>query len=277
MLAEGPIALAEVQAYVYAAKRGIAIAAKDLGHSDLAAKLRSEAERLRHRFAEAFWSDELGMFALALDGGKLQCRVRSSNAGQCLFTGIASRPQALRTMESLLAPELSSGWGIRTIASNEKLYNPMSYHNGSIWPHDNALIAFGCRDLPQKELALRTLTSLLDLSLFVDSHRLPELICGFPRRPGKGPTLYPVACAPQAWAAGAVFMTLQACLGLSIDARESKIHLYHTALPVSLQRVEIRNLNVGAASLDLAFERYTDSVGINVLRRTGNVEILSVR
>jgi len=277
MLAGGPIALAEVQAYVYAAKRGIATAAKDLGHSDLAAKLRTEAERLRHRFAEAFWSDELGMFALALDGEKLQCRVRSSNAGQCLFTGIASRPHALRTMESLLVPELSSGWGIRTIASSEKLYNPMSYHNGSIWPHDNALIAFGCRDLPQKELALRTLTSLLDLSLFVDSHRLPELICGFPRRPGKGPTLYPVACAPQAWAAGAIFMTLQACLGLSIDARESKIHLYHTALPASLQRVEIRNLNVGAASLDLAFERYTDSVGINVLRRTGNVEILSVR
>jgi glycogen debranching enzyme len=277
MLVEGPIALAEVQAYVYAAKRGLAIVAKDLGHYDLANKLASETDRLRHRFAEAFWSDELGMFALALDGEKRQCRVRSSNAGQCLFTGIVPRPYALRTLESLLTPELSSGWGIRTIASDEKRYNPMSYHNGSVWPHDNALIAFGCKDMPEKDLALRTLTSLLDLSLFVDQHRLPELICGFPRRPGKGPTLYPVACAPQAWAAGAVYMTLQACLGLSVYARESKIHLYHTALPESLQRVEIRHLKVGAASLDFALERYTDSVGINILRRTGNVEILAQR
>lgn len=276
-LAAGPIALAEVQAYVYAAKQGISTAAEDLGHHDLAAKLRSQAERLRHQFAEAFWSDELGMFALALDGNKRQCRVRSSNAGQCLFSGIAARPHKLRTMESLLLPELSSGWGIRTIASDERRYNPMSYHNGSVWPHDNALIAFGCKDAPEKDLPLRILTSLLDLSLFADLHRLPELICGFARHAGKGPTLYPVACAPQAWAAGAVFMTLQACLGLSILARESKIHLYHSALPASLRRVEIRNLRVGTASLDLAFERYSDSVGINILRRTGNIEILAQR
>ncbi|NUQ29190.1 MAG: amylo-alpha-1,6-glucosidase [Acidobacteriaceae bacterium] len=276
-LAEGPLALAEVQAYVYAAKLGISLVAEDLGQHDLADKLRAEAGTLRHRFSEFFWSDELGMFALALDGEKRQCRVRSSNAGQCLFTGIASATQASQIMESFLAPELSSGWGIRTIASDEKRYNPMSYHNGSIWPHDNALIAFGCKDMPEKELALRTLTSLLDMSLFVDQHRLPELICGFPRLPGKGPTLYPVACAPQAWAAGAVFMALQACLGLSIDARASKMRLHHTALPASLQRVEIHNLRVGAASLDLAFERYSESVGVNILRRAGNVEILAQR
>jgi glycogen debranching enzyme len=180
-----------------------------------------------------------------------------------------------RSIESLLSPSFFSGWGIRTIASEEKRYNPMSYHNGSIWPQDNALIALGSRDIREKEVALRVLSGLLDLSLFVDLHRLPELICGFPRRTGKGPTLYPVACAPQAWAAGAVFMALQACLGLSIQAKVSRVCLYHTALPAALERVEIRNLQVGSSSLDIAFERYAETVGVNVLRRTGDVEILA--
>jgi len=153
----------------------------------------------------------------------------------------------------------------------------MSYHNGSIWPHDNALIAFGCKDRIDKTPALKILGGLLDLSLFVDLHRLPELICGFSRRKGKGPTLYPVACAPQAWAAGAVFMVLQSCLGLSIHASDSHIVLRHTALPECLQRVELRNLRVGNAEIDLAFERYSHSVGIELLRRQGDIRILGVR
>ena len=274
-LANAPIALCEVQAYVYAARNGIADVAEDLGHPDLATSLRTQAEDLRNKFSAAFWSDELGMFALALDGKKRQCRVRSSNAGQCLFSGIASSSQTIRTNESLLSPGLFSGWGIRTIATEEKRYNPMSYHNGSVWPHDNAMIAFGARDLREKDIALKTLSSLLDLSLFVDLHRLPELICGFPRRPGKGPTLYPVACSPQAWSAGAVFMILQSCLGLSISAKDSRLQLYHTALPEALKRVEIRNLRIRDAVIDIAFERYAETVGINVLRRSGNVEILA--
>ena len=276
-LANGPIALCEVQAYVYAAKNGIAEVAKDLGHLELASRLRIQAEDLRRKFSEAFWCGQLGMFALALDGNKLQCRVRSSNAGQCLFSGIASRPQAIRTMESLLSPAAFSGWGIRTIATDETRYNPMSYHNGSVWPHDNALIAFGARDFREKEIALKVLSGVLDLSLFVDLHRLPELICGFPRRLGKGPTLYPVACAPQAWSAGAVFMILQACLGLSIHAKESQLRLYHTALPPALGRVEIRNLHIGDAIIDIAFERYAETVGVNVLRRSGDVGILALK
>jgi glycogen debranching enzyme len=274
-LVEGPIALCEVQAYVYAAKSGIAEVAEALGDAELAIRLQAQAEDLRKKFSELFWSDELGMFALALDGKKQPCRVRSSNAGQCLFSGIASPSQAVRTMESLMAPEFFSGWGIRTIAANEKRYNPMSYHNGSVWPHDNALIAFGSKNHREKELALRVLSGLFDLSLFVDLHRLPELICGLPRRPGKGPTLYPAACAPQAWAAGAVFMALQACLGLTINARESRIYLYHTTLPEALRQVEIRNLMVGSSVLDLAFERYAETVGVNIPKRTGNVEILT--
>jgi glycogen debranching enzyme len=276
-IAVAPIALCEVQAYVYAAKNGIARVAESLGFSDLASSLRVQAEELRTKFSSAFWSDELGMFSIALDADKRQCRIRSSNAGQCLFSGIASKAQTIRAIESLLSPDIFSGWGIRTTATEEQRYNPMSYHNGSVWPHDNAMIAFGARDLKKKELALKILTGLLDLSIFVDLRRLPELICGFPRRPGKGPTLYPVACAPQAWSAGAVFMTLQACLGLSISAKESRLNLYYTALPEALGRVEIRNLRIHDSVIDIAFERYEETVGVNVLRRTGDVEIHALK
>jgi glycogen debranching enzyme len=180
-------------------------------------------------------------------------------------------------MESLLLASAFSGWGIRTITTEENRYNPMSYHNGSVWPHDNAMIAFGARDRREKEIALKVLSGMLDLSLFVDSRRLPELICGFPRRPGKGPTLYPVACSPQAWSAGAVFMVLQACLGLSIHAKESRLRLFHTALPEALARVEIRNLRMRNCVIDISFERYAETVGVNVLRRSGDVEILDLK
>lgn len=275
-LAVGPIALCEVQAYVYAAKNGIATVAADLGHKDLSDRLRAQASELRSKFQSTFWSDELGMFALALDGEKRQCQVRSSNAGQCLFSGIASDKQFLSISDALLSPAFFSGWGVRTLVRAESRYNPMSYHNGSMWPHDNALIALGSLRKREKDLALRITSGLLDLSSEVMFHRLPELICGFGRRPGKGPTLYPVACSPQAWAAGSVFMLLQACLGLEIRASESRIFLHHSALPEKVQHIQIRNLMVGKASVDLAFERYADSVSINVLRRSGDVEIVAM-
>lgn len=271
-----PIALCEVQGYVFAAKEGIADVAAALGFDRQSAALRIQARQLQKRFQKAFWSDELSMFALALDGEKKPCLVRSSNAGQCLFTGIAPPALAERTTETLLAPNFFSGWGLRTIATGEKRYNPMSYHNGSVWPHDNALIALGLKDSKDKRLALRVLEGLLDLSVFVELHRLPELICGFARGPGKGPTLYPVACSPQAWASGAVFMTLQACLGLSIDARESRIYLSHTALPEALPHVRIRNLKIGEACVDLGLRRQEHRVAVDVLRRTGDIEIVSL-
>jgi glycogen debranching enzyme len=276
-LAVGPIALCEVQAYVYAAKNGIAAVAADLGYEELADRLRAQATELRAKFQSMFWSDELGMFALALDGEKKQCQVRSSNAGQCLFSGIASDEQYSSISSALLSPDFFSGWGVRTLLRGERRYNPMSYHNGSIWPHDNALIALGARQRRDKELALRITSGLLDLSSEVMFHRLPELICGFGRRPGKGPTLYPVACSPQAWAAGSVFMLLQACLGLEIRASESRIYLHHSALPEKLQHIRIRDLKVGDASVDLACERYADSVSVNIMRRSGEIEIVSMR
>src|SRR5262249_31125702 len=155
------------------------------------------------RFEKTFWCEDLGTYALALDGAKQLCRVRTSNAGHCLFTGIAAPERAVRVARTLLGPESFSGWGVRTLATTEARYNPMSYHNGSIWPHDNALIALGLSRYGLEEEVLQIMNGLFDASLFLDLHRLPELFCGFVRRPGEGPTLYPVACAPQSWAAAA--------------------------------------------------------------------------
>jgi glycogen debranching enzyme len=276
-LARGPIALCEVQSYVYAARDGIATVADDLGNAQMAGRLRAQAAELKQKFSAAFWSPELGMFALALDGDKHPCQVRTSNAGHCLFSGIASEDQRRAVTHELLTQALFSGWGIRTVATGEKRYNPMSYHNGSVWPHDNAMIALGALRGRDKSLALRVMSGLLDLSSHVNLHRLPELICGFARRPGKGPTLYPVACSPQAWAAGSVFMVLQACLGLEIRAREGRICLHYTALPEDFRQFRIRNLRVGSACVDLAFERYNETVGVDIPRRSGDVEIVCLR
>lgn len=273
-IARGPIALCEVQAYVYAAKSKIAAVAAALGFNDTAGALRSEATELACKFENAFWSDDLSMYALALDGEKRPCRVRTSNAGQCLFSGIASAVHAQQTREALLSATMFSGWGVRTLATNEKRYNPMSYHNGSVWPHDNAMVAFGDARTARKKLALGILSGLLDLSIFADLHRLPELICGFSRLPAKGPTLYPVACAPQAWASGAVFLILQSCLGLSIDAEHARIYLHYPELPEALPHIRIRNIRVGDASVDLVFERHAENVAVNILRRQSNIEIV---
>jgi glycogen debranching enzyme len=276
-LAAPPIALCEVQSYVYAAQRGMATVAKGLGDAALVERLNQQAAQLRNKFQSMFWSDDLSMFVLALDGEKRQCKVRSSNAGHCLFSGIASDTQHRAVIEALLSPAFYSGWGIRTIVTNEKRYNPMSYHNGSMWPHDNAVIAWGALREPDKQLPLQVLSGLLDLSAEVTLHRLPELICGFPRRPGKGPTLYPVACAPQAWAAGAVFMVLQACLGLEISALEQRVYLHYPTLPEKLSRVRVFNLSVGDAWLDLSFERHSEGVRVDPVRQTGGVEIVEYR
>ncbi len=274
--AEGPIALCEVQGYVYAAKRAAAMLAKVLGHEARAKELALEAKTLRQRFEDQFWCPDLSTYALALDGRKRRCRVRSSNAGHCLFSGIASRDRARRVAACLTSEASFSGWGIRTIATTEARYNPMSYHNGSVWPHDNALIAAGFARYGLKSEALKILTGLFDASLFFDLHRLPELFCGFPRRPGESPTLYPVSCAPQSWAAGSVLLLLQSCLSLEVRAAERKVVFSNPILPEFLREVQIMGLRVGEASLDLALTRHRDDVGINVLRRDGPVSVVTV-
>ncbi|HLJ94314.1 MAG TPA: amylo-alpha-1,6-glucosidase [Gemmataceae bacterium] len=275
-LAQGPIALCEVQGYVYAARCRAAELAAVLGHADQAQRLLQQARTLQERFTQAFWCEDLGTYALALDGDKRPCRVRSSNAGHCLFTGIASPEQAGSVARVLLRNDSFSGWGIRTLAATEVRYNPMSYHNGSVWPHDNALIAAGLDRYGLKTAALDVLTGLYEASRFVDLHRLPELFCGFVLRPGEGPTLYPVACAPQSWSAAAVFLLLQAALGLQVRSTEARICFQHPLLPESLKEVRICNLKVGEASVDLLLQRHAQHVGINVLRQTGRAEIVVV-
>jgi glycogen debranching enzyme len=274
--AEGPIALCEVQAYVYRAKRAAADMARVLGDHDQADHLLKEADSLQERFERAFWCEELGSYALALDGRGQPCRVRSSNAGHCLYGGIAEQKRGLRTAHTLLGEELFSGWGIRTIATSEARYNPMSYHNGSVWPHDNAIIAVGMAAYGDKQGAMKVLAGIFDASLFIALHRMPELFCGFSRRPGESPTLYPTACSPQAWAAGAGFQLLQACLGLQIDGTRRLVSFDRPVLPPVLERVQIQNLSVGTARLDLVLDRHDSEVAVRVARRVGEVEVVQV-
>lgn len=272
-LAQPPIALAEVQGYVYLARLLAAELSLALGEPERAAALREQASRLRSSFEQVFWSKELGTYAIALDGRKQPCLVRSSNAGQVLWSGIASRRHMQQVAETLLAPHSFSGWGVRTISEGEARYNPMSYHNGSVWPHDNALIAMGLARCGMKDKSLSILGALFDASQFMDQHRLPELYCGFERRPREGPTLYPVACSPQAWASACVFYLLQACLGLSFDAPARRIQFDHPLLPPWLDRVEVRQLRLNDALVDLAFERHEQDVGVNVLHKKGELDV----
>jgi len=275
--AEGPIALCEVQGYVYAAKLAAARIAASLGQPERVQALEREAGQLQERFERTFWCEELGTYALALDGAKRACRVVSSNAGHCLFAGIASAEHAARVARTLTDDASFSGWGIRTIASNERGYNPMSYHNGSVWPHDNSLIAAGFARYGLKDAAAKVLTGLFDAALYFERHRLPELFCGFPRRPGEAPTFYPVACAPQAWAAGAVFLCLQACLGLEVRGPTSTVKFSRPVLPAFVRRMRIDNLRAGDGSVDLLFARRDDDVGISVRRRSGTVHVVTVK
>ena len=243
-LAEGPIALAEVQGYVYSAKLLAARCAKRLGRMQDAHRLKAEADLLAERFDAAFWCPDLGTYALALDGKKQPCRVRSSNAGQVLFTGIARPERALEVGDGLLRPNFFSGWGIRTIANTEARYNPMSYHNGSIWPHDNALIALGLARYGLKRSVERVFKGLFDAATYMEMRRLPELFCGFQRGRGRGPTLYPVACSPQAWASATPFTLIEASLGLQFDPAANEIRLHNPSLPSFLDEVVLRNLHL---------------------------------
>jgi glycogen debranching enzyme len=272
-LAEGPIALAEVQGYVFAGKRLIARCARRIGKAELARKLETEATELAERFEAAFWCPELGTYALALDGAKAPCRVRTSNAGQVLFTGIASQERAAEVADGLLRPDFFSGWGIRTVARGEARYNPMSYHNGSIWPHDNALIALGLARHGLKRQVEQVFTGLFEAATYMDLRRLPELFCGFERARGCGPTLYPVACSPQAWAGATPFTFLEASLGLEFDTPGREIRLRNPCLPAFLDEVILRNLRLGRSSIDLKVSRRDEVSAVEVLRTEGNIQV----
>jgi glycogen debranching enzyme len=273
-LADEPIALCEVQAYAYAAWEGAARLAEVLGLGPEAAGYAAEARRLKERFEDAFWCEEIGTYALALDGKKRPCRVRSSNAGHALFAGIAAPHRAARVAAGLMSPAGFSGWGIRTIAEGEARYNPMSYHNGSVWPHDNGLIALGFARYGLREPLSKLLGGLFDASQFTDLHRLPELFCGFPRRKGEGPTLYPVACIPQAWSAAAVFALVGASLGISFEPLAERVRLNRPLLPSFLDELRLEHLTVGKTRIDLLFRRHVRDVACNVLHKEEGAEVV---
>jgi glycogen debranching enzyme len=273
-LAQAPIALCEVQAYVFGAKRGAAELARALGQYQRADQLAGEAQLLQRRFEAAFWSDELGTYVLALDGKKRPCRVRASNAGHCLYIGIASQEHANRLAQTLLAEDSFSGWGIRTLSSLERRYNPISYHNGSVWPHDNALIAYGLARYGFKESALRIAAALFDVSRFVNLQRLPELFCGFPRNSPDSLTLYPVACSPQSWAAASVFLLAQAFLGITVSPFDSPaVRFNHPLLPRAIEYVEIKGLAVADSTVDLRLRSGSNGFTVDIERQTGQLEV----
>ena len=273
-IAEAPIALCEVQGYVYAAKMAAAKLYSAWGDEKRRTALENEAADLQARFEQAFWCDELSTYAIALDGQKKPCRVRTSNPGHCLYTGIVSAEKANLVAHTLVSHDFFSGWGIRTVGSHESRYNPLSYHNGSVWPHDNAIIAAGMARYDCREFAGRVLMSLLDLSSAVELQRLPELICGVERRIGQGPTLYPVACSPQAWAAGAVFMLLQACLGISIDAKKRRVVFDRPYLPQGIPQLSISDLRIEDCRIGLFLERDSGPVRIQVTEKHGEVAVV---
>jgi glycogen debranching enzyme len=272
-LAKDPIALCEVQGYVYDAKLRAAEMADVLGHHDMSESLRQQASDLKRKFNEQFWSDSKQTYVLALDGKKNPCNVLSSNAGHSLFSGIATRERAKLLADQLLGDRMFSGWGIRTIASDEPRYNPMSYHNGSVWPHDNAMIALGFSRYGLMSEAAKTLSGIFEATDYMPMRRLPELFCGFGRVKAKAPTLYPVACSPQAWAVGAVFMMLQACLGLKINAAENSITLCNPVLPSFLSDVTITNLRINNKQIILQIRKTMKGLEAQLLSPGADVEV----
>jgi glycogen debranching enzyme len=273
-LAEPPIALCEVQAYVYGARQQASILARVMGEEELSWELQLKAESFKKAFNEKFWDESLGCFVLALDGAKRPCRVISSNAGHCFFTKIVDDDKAKTLADTLLGPEMFSGWGIRTLSSRERKFNPMSYHNGSIWPHDNALIAYGLSLYGFYEHVLNIIEVIFQGSLYINLQRLPELYCGFERRSSEGPTAYPVACSPQAWSVAVVFMLLQACFRIEINATAKMIIFDKPRLPEYLSNIYIDNLILDQQTCNLHMKRFKDDVGFYLLQKPQGWEVL---
>ena len=275
-LAEPPIALVEVQGYAYAAMEAMAWLAGRRGDADQGREWRASAKRLRAAVEKRFWVQELDFYALALDGSGNPCRVRASNAGHLLYARLPSAPRAARVAEQLLSSAFDNGWGVRTLASGEKRFNPMSYHNGSVWPHDTAICAAGIAEYANRRAAAALLSELFAAAMHFGT-RLPELFCGFGRRPGEPPVGYPVACLPQAWSSGACFMMLQACLGVSIDGANHVVRIDRPELPAEVERVVLRDLAIGDDRIDIAFERSGDRIAATPVGRVPSSTEIVVR
>ncbi len=275
-LAQGPIALCEVQGYAFAAKLAGARCARLLGDESLAAKWEKQAEDLAKNFEDHFWCENLGFYVLALDGDKKPCRVRTSNAGQLLWSGIVRPDRAKKVADALLEPDFFSGWGIRTVAEGEARYNPMSYHNGSVWPHDNSLIALGLARYGFHHHVVKVFEAMFAAASYMELRRLPELYCGFRRRSGNGPTLYPVACAPQAWSAGALFMVIETMVGLEFDAKTREVRFRNPQLPPAFEELTLRQLSLGGAKVDVELHQTGSHVSVRVLKASGDLQVVTI-
>jgi glycogen debranching enzyme len=273
-LARPPIALAEAQGYQYAALLAAAEVAEAIGRPARAPELRARAGRLRERFESDFWLPDEAYYALALDRDGRPCRVIASNAGHLLWTRLVSDSRAAIVARRLMADDMYTGWGVRTLARGERLYNPMSYHNGSVWPHDTAIAAAGMRRYGLAEPFLTLTTGLFQAVLQFENVRMPELFCGFPRADGYGPTHYPVACAPQAWAAGVVFMLISSMLGLTPSAADNHLALNQPRLPPWLSWIELRNLRLRDSRLTLRASQDPNGAAIEMISRTGSADLV---
>jgi glycogen debranching enzyme len=273
-LAQPPIALAEVQAYVFLAKHRTADVYEALGNAARAADLRAQATELKRRFNEAFWVADERYFAMGLDGNKRPIGTVTSNPAHGLYCMMIAEEKAADLAARVLKPDMFSGWGVRTMSKAAAAYNPMSYHNGSVWPHDNALIAAGLKRYGFHKQTNRIATAIFDAAIFADYMRLPELYCGFTRRTPNRPVSYPVACSPQAWAAGSPFLLLQAMLGLSARAHENLLTVNSPVLPPWLNTVELRNLRVGDSVLTLVFRREGETTSFSLLQKEGSVRVV---
>lgn len=273
-LATGPITLCEVQAYVYAAKVRLSEIAHTLKHLDLSDRWLAEAKELKVRFNRDFWMVDQDYCALALDGNGKPVDSITSNPGHCLNLGILLPDKARNVAERLRAPDMFNGWGIRTLSSLSPAYNPMGYHVGSVWPHDNSLIALGLRSIGLIDQALELAEGLFDMTLQQPYNRPPELFCGYERDGDNEPVQYPVACSPQAWATGTIFQLIQMMVNLVPDASSNYLRIIDPALPESINRLSLKNLRVGATLLDLEFERSGTTTSCGVVKKRGNLRVV---
>lgn len=273
-LAHGPIALVEVQAYVYYAKKRLAQVFENIGEKGKAAQLKKEAEKLKKLVNKMFWMEEESFLAMALDGDKRQVKTITSNPGQVLWSGILTPDKAEKVVNKLMQPEMFSGWGIRTVSKKAINYNPMSYHNGSVWPHDNGIIVRGLKRYGYIKEALTVATGLFDAAVQHPYFRLPELFCGFTRRGADAPVSYPVACSPQAWSAGVMFMIVQSILGLTPDAPNNILYVNNPTLPVWLNSITLSNLKIGSSSITIKFTRSDGVTTFTVPKKEGKIRVV---
>ena len=274
--AKAPIALSEVQGYVYEAKYRMASLLRSFGDTHRADKLKREAAEMAKRFEKAFWMPARGFYAMALDREKRQLQVISSNPGHLLFTRMIPQERARMVAQRFMQPDMFSGWGWRTMSQEERVFNPLSYHRGSVWPHDNSLVAHGMALYEFREYAMQVFTALFQAALNFRDYRLPELFCGIQRRDHDEPVQYPVSCSPQAWASGAMFLFLTSVLGLRPSAQRKEINIVNPILPSWLDYLNIRNLRIGDSRVSLDFTRRGEKTFCNVVDIEGEKLLVNV-